>query len=106
MISLTGERDPPQQRRSPAQKTMLSYALSRANSAVLLDSTQDFRGAIEAYADACQLLHEVMLRSAGDEDRNKLQAIVSRFTSPFPPPPPLFVSVLIKSASGLLIPIE
>ena len=77
MSSAASERDPPPQRRSPAQKTMLSHALSRANSAVLLDNAQDFRGAIEAYADACRLLHQVMLRSSGDEDRNKLQAIVS-----------------------------
>ena len=77
LISSTGsEIGPPQQRRSPAQKTMLSHALSRANSAVLLDNAQDFRGAIEAYEDACQLLRQVMLRSSGDEDRNKLQAIV------------------------------
>jgi hypothetical protein len=78
MSSTGSERDPPQQRRSPAQKTMLSQALSRANSAVLLDNAQDFRGAIEAYEDACQLLRQVMLRSSGNEDRNKLQAIVSR----------------------------
>jgi hypothetical protein len=45
---------------------------------VLLDNAQDFRGAIEAYEDACQLLRQVMLRSSGNEDRNKLQAIVSR----------------------------
>ena len=77
MSSLGSERGLPPQRRSPAQKTMLSQALSRANSAVLLDNAQDFRGAIEAYEDACQLLHQVMLRSSGDEDRNKLHAIVS-----------------------------
>lgn len=79
LLSSTGsERDPPQPRRSPAQKIMLSQALSRANSAVLFDNAQEFRGAIEAYEDACQLLHQVMLRSSGNDERNKLQAIVSR----------------------------
>jgi hypothetical protein len=77
-MSSTASERYPQQRRSPAQKTLLSQALSRANSAVLLDNAQDFRGAIEAYQDACQLLHQVMLRSSGNEDRSKLQAIVSR----------------------------
>jgi len=101
MSSVASERDPPQQRRSPAQKTMLSHALSRANSAVVLDNAQDLRGAIEAYADACRLLREVMLRSSGDEDRSKLQAIVSRMLSHS-----LFVLILIKYTSGLPIPIE
>lgn len=101
MSSAASERDPPPQRRSPAQKTMLSHALSRANSAVLLDNAQDLRGAIEAYADACRLLHEVMLRSSGDEDRSKLQAIVSRMLSHS------FVCLdTDKSTSGLPIPIE
>jgi hypothetical protein len=77
MSSTGSERHPQQQTRSPVQKTMLSQALSRANSAVLLDNAQDFRGAIEAYEDACQLLRQVMLRSSGNEDRSKLQAIVS-----------------------------
>ena len=78
MSSNGSERHPPQYHRSPVQKTMLSQALSRANSAVQLDNAQDFRGAIEAYEDACQLLHQVMLRSSGNEDRSKLQTIVSK----------------------------
>jgi hypothetical protein len=97
MSSAASERDPPQQRRSPAQKTMLSHALSRANSAVLLDNAQDLRGAIEAYTDACRLLHQVMLRSSGDEDRSKLQAIVSRITSHS-----LFVLILINPPADYL----
>jgi MIT (microtubule interacting and transport) domain len=78
MSSTGSERHPQQYQRSPVQKTMLSQALSRANSAVLFDNAQDFRGAIEAYEDACQLLRQVMLRSSGNEDRSKLQAIVSK----------------------------
>jgi hypothetical protein len=78
MSSTESERLPQQYQRSPVQKTMLSQALSRAKSAVLLDNAQDFRDAIEAYEDACQLLYQVMLRSSGNEDRSKLQAIVSK----------------------------
>lgn len=71
------DRERLQQRRTPAQKTMLSQALAKANSAVLLDNDQDFGAAIDAYQDACRLLRQVMVRSSGDEDKQKLQAIVS-----------------------------
>jgi hypothetical protein len=63
--------------KTPSQKAMLSKALQKANTAVLLDNAQNFEGAMEAYADACHLLQQVMDRSAGDEDRRKLEAIVS-----------------------------
>jgi hypothetical protein len=56
---------------------MLSRALQKANTAVLLDNAQNFEGAIEAYGDACKLLQQVMIRSSGDEDRRKLDSIVS-----------------------------
>jgi hypothetical protein len=57
---------------------MLSKALQKANTAVLLDNAANFEGAMEAYNDACQLLQLVMLRSNGGEDeRMKLQEIVS-----------------------------
>jgi len=56
---------------------MLSRALQKANTAVLLDNAQNFEGAIEAYGDACKLLQQVMIRSTGDEDRRKLDSIVS-----------------------------
>jgi MIT (microtubule interacting and transport) domain len=62
--------------RSPSQKTMLSRALQKANTAVLLDNAQNFEGAMEAYADACRLLQQVMHSSTGDEDKKKLEAIV------------------------------
>lgn len=81
MSSTESDREPIQQRRSPAQKTMLSQALAKANSAVLLDNAQDFEAAVEAYQDACRLLRQVMLRSSGDEDRKKLQAIVRKIVS-------------------------
>jgi MIT (microtubule interacting and transport) domain len=62
--------------KSPTQKTMLSRALQKANTAVLLDNAQNFEGAIDAYADACHLLQQVMQGSTGGEDRKKLEAIV------------------------------
>ena len=55
---------------------MLSKALQKANHAVLLDNAQNFEGAVDAYADACALLQQVMQRSSGDEDRRKLEAVV------------------------------
>lgn len=67
-----------QRRRAYSQKAMLSKALQKANTAVLLDNAANFEGAMEAYNDACQLLQLVMLRSNGGEDeRMKLQEIVS-----------------------------
>ena len=56
---------------------MLSRALQKANTAVLLDNAQNFEGAMEAYEDACKLLQQVMIRSSGEDDRRKLDAIVS-----------------------------
>jgi hypothetical protein len=56
---------------------MLSKALQKANAAVLLDNAQNFEGAMEAYDQACALLQQVMVRSSGDDDRKKLEAIVS-----------------------------
>ncbi|TKA74897.1 hypothetical protein B0A49_07892 [Cryomyces minteri] len=60
---------------------MLSRALQKANTAVLLDNAQNFEGAIEAYGDACKLLQEVMDRSSGDEDKRKLDAIRVTYTA-------------------------
>ena len=55
---------------------MLGKALQKANTAVVLDSAQNFEGAITAYNDACRLLQNVMERSSAEEDRRKLEAIV------------------------------
>jgi hypothetical protein len=65
------------ERREKDKKTMLSRALQKANTAVLLDNAQNFEGAVEAYEDACKLLQQVMIRSSQPEDKNKLDAIVS-----------------------------
>jgi hypothetical protein len=71
-----GEGDADRQH-GQTQKAMLSKALQKANTAVLLDNAANFEGAMEAYTDACQLLQLVMLRSnGGDEEKLKLQEIV------------------------------
>ena len=64
-------------KKTPSQKAMLSQALQKANHAVVLDNAQNFIGAIESYNDACDLLQQVMQRSSGDEEKRKLDAIVS-----------------------------
>ncbi|KAL2423310.1 hypothetical protein ABEF95_006121 [Exophiala dermatitidis] len=67
--------------RSPTQKTMLSKALGKANTAVLLDNAQNIAGAIEAYAEACDLLQQVLVRSSDLDDRKKLSAIRSTYSN-------------------------
>ncbi|KAK1961102.1 MIT domain-containing protein [Colletotrichum sublineola] len=67
--------------RPPSQKAMLSRALQKANTAVQLDNTQNFEGARHAYAEACDLLHQVLARTSTDEDRRKLEAIRRTYTS-------------------------
>lgn len=64
-------------RKAYSQTIMLSKALQKANHAVLLDNAQNFEGAMDAYADACHLLQRVMSTSSTDEDRQKLEAVVS-----------------------------
>ncbi|QSZ31659.1 hypothetical protein DSL72_001226 [Monilinia vaccinii-corymbosi] len=67
--------------KQPSQKAMLSKALQKANTAVLLDNAQNYEGAMQAYSEACSLLQQVMARSSGDEDRRKLEAIRNTYTS-------------------------
>lgn len=76
--------------RAQSQKNMLSKALQKANTAVLLDNAANFEGAMDAYNDACYLLQLVMLRSNGGEDEKlKLQEIVCLFGElPLEPLPP------------------
>jgi hypothetical protein len=81
----SGGTNSSQNSKPPSQKAMLSKALQKANTAVLLDNAQNFDGAMEAYSEACALLQQVMLRSSGDDDRRKLEAIVSlRYWSRLP----------------------
>ena len=63
--------------KQPSQKAMLSKALQKANTAVLLDNAQNFKEAKQAYLEACALLQHIILRNSGDDDRRKLEAIVS-----------------------------
>ncbi|KAI1751364.1 hypothetical protein F4782DRAFT_193369 [Xylaria castorea] len=65
----------------PSQKAMLSKALSMANTAVQLDNAQNYGAAREAYVEACELLQQVLARTNGEDDRNKLEAIRRTYTS-------------------------
>jgi hypothetical protein len=72
--SAVTHRERPKQ---PSQKATLSKALQKANTAVQLDNAQNPESARQAYSEACDLLQQVLQRTAGDEDRRKLEAIVS-----------------------------
>ncbi|PYI17763.1 hypothetical protein BO99DRAFT_337024 [Aspergillus violaceofuscus CBS 115571] len=75
-LSLMKGKTYERRKRGQSQKAMLSKALQKANTAVLLDNAANFEGAMEAYNDACQLLQLVMDRSDGGEDEKlKLQEI-------------------------------
>lgn len=63
------------------KKAMLSKALQKANTAVLLDNAQNFEGALEAYSDACRLLQQVMDRTSTAEDKGKLDSIRITYTN-------------------------
>ncbi|AEO64636.1 uncharacterized protein THITE_2038977 [Thermothielavioides terrestris NRRL 8126] len=69
------ERERERAGKPPSQKAMLSKALQEANTAVQLDNAQNFEGARRAYSEACKLLQQVLLRTPGEEDRRKLEAI-------------------------------
>jgi len=56
---------------------MLSRALQKANTAVQLDNAGNVEGARMAYSEACGLLEQVLQKTSAEEDRNKLEAIVS-----------------------------
>ncbi|KAL6874867.1 hypothetical protein J3F83DRAFT_728929 [Trichoderma novae-zelandiae] len=71
----------PRAQKNPSQKAMLSRALQKANTAVQLDNAQNFEGAREAYAEACDLLQQVLDRTPGDEDKRKLETIRQTYTS-------------------------
>ncbi|KAI4715352.1 hypothetical protein E4T48_08471 [Aureobasidium sp. EXF-10727] len=62
------------------KKMMLSKALEKANTAVLLDNAMNYEGALDAYQDACRLLENVLARTSGYDDRRKLDAIRDTYT--------------------------
>jgi hypothetical protein len=72
---LSGGNDQ-QKDRDRERKAMLSKALQKAHQAVLLDNAGNFEGAVDSYGDACELLHQVLIRSTADEERKKLDQIV------------------------------
>ncbi|WEW57940.1 hypothetical protein PRK78_003407 [Emydomyces testavorans] len=78
-MDATQERD--RRRRGSSQKSMLSKALQKANTAVLLDNAANYEGAIEAYSDACDLLMQVMRRTEGPDEKQKLEEIRTTYTT-------------------------
>ena len=58
---------------------MLSVALQKAQSAVLLDQKSDVNGAIDAYAQACALLDEVLKRITGESEKENLKRIYNAY---------------------------
>lgn len=74
-------RDRDRAGRPPSQRAMLSRALQKANTAVQLDNAQNIEGARLAYMEACGLLQQVLQRTSGEEDRNKLEAIHRTYTA-------------------------
>ncbi|OAA66662.1 MIT domain containing protein [Niveomyces insectorum RCEF 264] len=67
--------------RPPSQKAMLSRALQKANTAVQLDNAGNIEGATDAYTEACELLQHVLLKTPGEEDKRKLEAIRVTYTA-------------------------
>ncbi|KAM0550833.1 hypothetical protein ACHAPJ_008696 [Fusarium lateritium] len=76
-----GSHDKGRGAKPPSQKAMLHRALQKANTAVQLDNAQNFKGAREAYAEACDLLQQVLQKTTADEDKRKLEAIRRTYTS-------------------------
>jgi hypothetical protein len=66
---------------SPTRQELLSRALAKANSAVLLDNSQNVEGAIEAYVEACDTIQRVIKGSSNRADRKKLSAIRTSYSN-------------------------
>jgi uncharacterized protein GlcG (DUF336 family) len=58
-------------------KSTLQLALEKANTAVSLDRIGDSAEALENYVAACRLLNIVIFTAKAEEDKLKLQKIVS-----------------------------
>jgi hypothetical protein len=74
--SVSGCTGQAQKHRALSRKTIVSRALEKANTAVLLDNACNLEGAIVAYSDACELLQQVTLHSGADDEKHKLEEIV------------------------------
>jgi hypothetical protein len=79
--SMSGCIGQAQKRRALSRKTIVSKALEKANTAVLLDNACNLEGAIVAYSDACELLQQVTLHSGADDEKQKLEEIVCQAES-------------------------
>ncbi|KAG9249770.1 uncharacterized protein F5Z01DRAFT_745944 [Emericellopsis atlantica] len=64
-----------------SQKAMLSRALQKANMAVNMDNGKDFSGARPLYVEACELLQQILQKTAAQGDKEKLEAIQRTYTS-------------------------
>ncbi|PVH91349.1 hypothetical protein DM02DRAFT_664088 [Periconia macrospinosa] len=61
------------------ENSILRRALTKANTAVLLDNAQNFEGALPNYGDACKLLYGVVTRSSQAEERQSLNSIINTY---------------------------
>lgn len=81
----TQQQPPPPSQQQPTSspdakqisKLILRSALQKANAAVQCDSTNDVLGAINAYKEAILLLERVLSTVDKENDRRRLQEIVS-----------------------------
>ncbi|CAK7263159.1 hypothetical protein SEPCBS119000_000340 [Sporothrix epigloea] len=76
--STNGSKD--RSSKAPSQKAMLSRALQKANMAVQLDNAGNLASAREAYAEACELLQQVLQKTPSEDDQRKLEAIKVTYT--------------------------
>jgi hypothetical protein len=60
-----------------SRRFLLKEALHKANNAVFFDNRQNWQDALRAYGDSVGLLNQVVRMNLEDEDRRKLEAIVS-----------------------------
>lgn len=56
---------------------LLKEALHKANNAVFFDYRQYWADAIRAYGESCSLLGQVMRTSLDEENKMKIEAVVS-----------------------------
>lgn len=68
-----GQQPPPSR---PSSKAILRKALALANDAVLCDTANNVKGAVEAYTEAVQLLDIVLDQMENETDKMKLREIV------------------------------
>lgn len=73
-----------------SRRFLLEEALHKANDAVFFDHHQHYEDAIVKYGDSCALLGQVMRTHLEEDDKRKIEAVVSAL-------------VWINSISGALI---